>query len=378
MARIYMSKATVGAEEETALLRAIRSGWVTSLGPEVDEFEKEVCERAGVRHAVALSSGTAALHLALLGLGAKKGTCVVLPTMTFVATANAVSYTGAEPVFVDCLSDDGNVDPSLLLESIRTIQEEGGVVAAAVPVDLFGRCADYANLEDALSELGVPMVVDAAESLGARYRGRPAGSMGRAAAFSFNGNKLITTSGGGMLVSNDADLIAYARHLSTQARQPTPWYEHKEVGFNYRMSNILAAIGRAQLAKVDGFIERRREIRRMYMDGLSDVPGLRFLGTADCVNGTSENCWLTAVDLGSDCGVTAEELVAYLDAADIEVRHVWKPMHLQPVFANSRCFIDGRSERLFRRGITLPSGNGLSDLEVERVIDVVRSRLGVG
>ena len=376
MSRILMSKATVGPEEEEALIRAIRSGWVTPLGPEVDAFEAEICARTGRQHALALSSGTAALHLALLELGAKPGVCVVLSSMTFAATANAVAYTGAEAVFVDSQESDGNVDPELMLEAIRVLQSEGREVVAAVPVDLFGRCVEYDVLESGLAELGVPMLADAAESLGATFKGRAAGAYGRAAAFSFNGNKIMTTSGGGMLVSDDIELINRARYLSTQARQPGPWYEHTEVGYNYRLSNILAAIGRAQLAKLDDFIVRRRAIRQMYVDAFSDIDGLRFLGSAEDLDGTAENCWLTAVDLGTEVGVTANEMVAHLDANDIEGRHLWKPMHLQPLWRDSRAFVNGASEELFQRGVTLPSGYGLTDSEIEQVIGAFRSKLG--
>lgn len=371
MARILMSKATVGKEEEEALIRAIRSGWVTPLGPEVDAFEAEICARTGAEHALALSSGTAALHLALLELGAKPGTCVVLASMTFAATANAVAYTGADAVYVDSQASDGNVDTALMVEAVRTLQGEGRDVVAAIPVDLFGRCVEYDVLEAGLTDLGVPMLADAAESLGASFKGKAAGSYGRAAALSFNGNKIMTTSGGGMLVSDDAELISRARYLSTQARQPAPWYEHTEVGYNYRMSNILAAIGRAQLAKLDSFIARRREIRRMYMEAFADIDGLRFLGSAEDIDGTSDNCWLTAIDLGTEIGVTADEMVAYLDANDIEGRHLWKPMHMQPLWKDARMFGNGSSEMLFQRGVSLPSGSGLTNDEVERVAEAV-------
>ena len=375
MARILMSKATVGVEEEEALIRAIRSGWVTPLGPEVDAFEAEICERTGVAHALALSSGTAALHLALLELGAKPGSCVVLSSMTFAATANAVAYTGADLVFVDSQVSDGNVEPEIMLEAVRTLQSEGREVVAAIPVDLFGRCVEYDVLGTGLEELGVPMLADAAESLGATFKGKAAGAYGRAAAFSFNGNKIMTTSGGGMLVSDDVELISRARYLSTQARQPAPWYEHTEVGYNYRMSNILAAIGRAQLAKLDDFIARRREIRAMYVEAFADIEGLRFLGSAETVEGTSDNCWLTAIDLGVNSDIRANDMVSHLDANDIEGRHLWKPMHMQPVWKDSRVFANGVSEGLFERGVTLPSGYGLTDGEVERVIEVVREKL---
>lgn len=374
MTRILMSKATVGAEEEEAVIRALRSGWVTPLGPENDAFEAEVCERVGARYALALSSGTAALHLALLGLGVKPGTYVVTSSMTFAATANAIAYTGAKPVFVDSRASDGNVDPELMLHAVRTLQDEGKTVAAAVPVDLFGRCVEYDRLTLGLSTLGVPLLADAAESLGATYRGRPAGNFGAATAFSFNGNKIMTTSGGGMLVSDNSELIDYARFLSTQAREQSPWYEHKEIGFNYRMSNILAALGRAQLAKLDSFIKRRQEIRNIYVDSLSDIEGVRFLTSEEDEDGTSDNCWLTAIDL-SDSPINATEILRHLESRNIEARHVWKPMHMQPLWGNARAFITGVSESLYRGGITLPSGAGLTDQEITIVASEVRAKL---
>lgn len=376
MSRVYMSKAVVGAEEEAAVVRALRSGWVAPLGPEVDAFEAEICLQSGRDYALALSSGTAALHVALLNLGAKPGSFVVLPTMTFAATANAVAYTGAEPVFVDSFYADGNVNTKLLVDAVRTLQNNGKHVAAAVTVDLFGRCADYDGIESDLVELDVPILADAAESLGSSLNGRPAGSFGIAAAFSFNGNKIATTSGGGMLVSDDKDFIDRARYLSTQARQPVLWYEHTEVGFNYRMSNILAALGRVQLGKLDSFVARRRSIRNKYVSGLGDIPGLRFLDSGENVDGHSENCWLTAIDLGCDVGLTVDEIVRQLDSRNIEARHLWKPMHLQPLWKDSLAFIDGSSESLFNRGIALPSGAGLEDWEIELVIDTFRSVLG--
>src|SRR5699024_8407542 len=277
MKRILLSKPDITEVEEEYVLDAIRSGWVAPLGPHVDAFEEEVAERVGVKHALAPSSGTAALHLALVHLGAGPGTVVVLPTMTFAATANAVVYTGAEPVFVDSRAEDGNLDPALFLEAVDTLQAEGRQVAAAITVDLFGRTCEYGQIEPGLAERGVPLLEDAAEALGAVYQGRAAGSFGTAGVLSFNGNKIMTTSGGGMLLSDDDELIAHARKLSTQAREPVPWYEHTEVGYNYRLSNLLAALGRGQLTRLDTMIERRREIRARYADELADQP-VRFLG----------------------------------------------------------------------------------------------------
>ncbi len=377
MSRIFLSKADVTEVEERYVLDAVRSGWVAPLGPHVDAFEAEIAARVGVQSALALSSGTAALHLALLGVGAGPGTVVVVPSMTFAASANAVAYTGASCVFVDAQSSDGNVDPHLLLEALDTLRREGATVAAVMSVDLFGRCADYANIVDALDERGIPLIEDAAEALGASHRGKPAGSFGQAAALSFNGNKIITTSGGGMLLSDDGDLMERARYLSTQARQPVPWYEHTDIGYNYRLSNLLAALGRAQLTRLDDMIARRRAIRSAYVEGLGDLPGVRFLGADDPADTGGDNCWLSCLVLDPDVtSTTPDLLIKSLDAADIEARYLWKPMHAQPVFASSRAFVTGTSDRLFATGVTLPSGSILTDDDVDRVISTARATLG--
>ncbi|MEW1954934.1 aminotransferase class I/II-fold pyridoxal phosphate-dependent enzyme [Terrabacter sp. NPDC080008] len=381
MTRIHLSKAQVTEVEEAYVLDALRSGWVAPLGPHVDAFEAEVAARCGVAGALALSSGTAALHLALLDAGVGPGTLVPVSDLTFAATVNAVAYTGADPVLVDAQEADGNVDVDLLLDAVDRLRAEGASVPAVVVVDLFGRCADYGRLEPALADRGVHLIEDAAEALGAFHAGRGAGSFGRSAALSFNGNKIMTTSGGGMLLSDDAEMLARARYLSTQARQPVPWYEHTEVGFNYRMSNILAALGRGQLTRLDAMIARRREIRDLYDKHLSGIFGIRVLGRSGADYDDDDNCWLTTIVIdgpGASCepGQTiADGAVDALNAVDIEARHVWKPMHLQPVHREMRAFLNGSSERLFERGITLPSGAGLTDADVFRVIDALTAHL---
>ncbi len=368
--RIHLSRAHVTQVEEALVLEALRSGWVAPLGPMVDQFEAEVARRVGVSDALALSSGTAALHLALLHHGCAPGRVVVLPSMTFAASANAVLYTGATPVFVDSLTSDANVDPELLLDTVATLRREGVDVAAAMTVDLFGRCADNSAVEAGLAELDVPLVEDAAEALGAHRDGRAAGSFGSVAALSFNGNKIMTTSGGGMLVSDDSELIARARYLSTQARQAAPWYEHTEMGFNYRMSNILAALGVGQLSRLDEMISRRRAIRQRYADELGTLPGVRILGRDHEGDDAGDNCWLTCliIDRG-EAGPSPDELVDLFGAEQIEARHLWKPMHLQPLYAGARAATNGGSEWLFRHGVTLPSGSELRDDQVDRVIE---------
>jgi dTDP-4-amino-4,6-dideoxygalactose transaminase len=365
--RVYLSAPDIGALEEAYVLDALRSGWVAPLGPDVDAFERDVAARVGVTHAVALNSGTAALHLALLGIGAGPGDLVVVPTLTFAATANAVVYTGASPVFVDCDPATGNIEVDLLAELLSGLDSEGAPVRAVLTVDLFGRCADYARILPLCERYGVPVIEDAAEALGAGYRGRPAGSFGTAAALSFNGNKIMTTSGGGMLLSDDPALARQARYLASQARQPVAHYEHTDVGFNYRLSNVLAALGRAQFSRLDEMIARRRRLRDRYAKHFAGVPGVRLLGEGD-----DTNYWLTAIVVDPGCaGWDATGLAAYLTARHVESRPIWKPLHLQPVFAGARSLVTGDAERLFASGLVLPSGSALDDTEIEWVFDAV-------
>ncbi|MFI7210104.1 DegT/DnrJ/EryC1/StrS family aminotransferase [Micromonospora maritima] len=363
---MFLSAPDVGPLEESYLIRALRSGWVAPVGPEIDGFEQEIAERVGTRGAVGLSSGTAGLHLALLALGAGPGTVVVVPTLTFAATANAVVYTGAEPVFVDCEPATGNIDPDLLAAVLDDLTGAGRRVAAVVPVDLFGGCADYSRILPVCASAGVPVLEDAAEALGATRHGRAAGSFGRAGVFSFNGNKIITTSGGGMLVSDDLDLLDRCRYLSTQARQPVTHYEHTDIGYNYRLSNLLAAVGRAQLRRLDGMLGRRRELREHYGKLFAGRPGVRLLGDGD----PGANCWLTVITVDpARAGWHADDLARYLAAERIESRPVWKPLHLQPVFAGREGVLTGAAERLYTDGLTLPSGSGMTDQQVSRVLD---------
>ena len=370
--RVLLSPPDVGPLEESYVLDALRSGWVAPAGPHLEAFEREVAERVGCGHAVALASGTAGLHLALLAVGAGPGDVVVVPTLTFVATANAAVYTGAEPVFVDCDPATGNLDPDLLHELLRELRALGRRVAAVMPVDMFGTCADYTRILPICADAEVPVVEDAAEALGATHHGRAAGSFGRAGVLSFNGNKIITTSGGGMLLSDDADLVARCRHLSTQARQPVPHYEHVEVGYNYRLSNVLAALGRAQLHRLDDIVARRRWLREQYAKLFAAVPGVRLLAEGDW----EANCWLTTVVVDpASAGWRAAELAAHLAAQDIETRPVWKPMHLQPVFAGARSLLTGAAERLFTDGLTLPSGYAMTESRLARVLDGIEQFL---
>jgi dTDP-4-amino-4,6-dideoxygalactose transaminase len=364
--RIYMSSPDVGELEEQYVVAAMRSGWIAPLGPDVDAFESEMAERVGVAHAVALSSGTAALHLGLLGLGVVPGDVVVTSTMTFAATANAIVYTGAEPYFIDCELETGNMDPALLRQALEQLAAAGERVSAVVPVDLLGKAVNYTEICAIAEEFGIPVLADAAESLGATHRGRAAGSFGRASVLSFNGNKIMTTSGGGMLLTDDAELAAKTRYLATQARQPAVHYEHIDIGYNYRMSNLLAALGRAQLTRLNGMISRRRAMRERYRELFTQVDGVEIFGGLD---DAGDNMWLTSVVLDSEvAGWKSAELSSYLLHDNIESRPLWKPMHVQPVFARARALVNGNSEQLFASGLTLPSGSSLMMPEIDRVL----------
>lgn len=372
--KIYLSAPDVGPEEEALVIDALRSGWVAPIGPHVDLFEAEMAHRCSRAHAIALTSGTAALHLALLEMGAGPESCVVVPTMTFTATANAVVYTGATPVFVDCEPATGNIDPQLLDECLQVLRKEGALIAAVVPVDLLGRCVDYAAVLEVCRRHDVPVLADAAESLGSTYSGKPAGSFGEAAALSFNGNKVMTTSGGGMLLTDNPGFAERSRYLSTQARSPALHYEHEQIGYNYRLSNILAALGRAQLRRLDEMVARRRELRGVYASLVANVPGVSlFQREGD----EGDNCWLTALLIDkARTGWTPADLSSHLTRRGIESRPLWKPMHAQPVHEKRRAFLSGASDALFSQGLALPSGSVLGAAHVERIAEALSDFVG--
>jgi dTDP-4-amino-4,6-dideoxygalactose transaminase len=343
----------------------------------VDAFEAELAAYTGREHAVALASGTAALHLGLLHLGVGPGDVVLTSTMTFAATANSIVYTGAQPVFVDC-DETGNMAPELLEEAFTRMAAEGRRVAAVVPVDLLGKVAAHERIDAIAAAHGVPVLSDAAESLGATRNGRSSGSYGTAAVVSFNGNKIMTTSGGGALLTDDVELAHRVRHLATQARQPVVHYEHLEIGYNYRLSNLLAALGRAQLDRLDAMIERRRQIRLHYRELFADVAGVTAFGEPSGADGgdTRDNFWLTSVLVDpAAAGFTADDVRLALAEENIEARPLWKPMHLQPVFAAAPAVVDGTSERLFGQGLSLPSGSVLTDEQLDRIAQAVTSRI---
>jgi dTDP-4-amino-4,6-dideoxygalactose transaminase len=370
---IYLSPPHVGPLERELLLAAFDSNWIAPAGPDLPAFEQELADFVGVPHAVALSSGTAALHLALVALGVQPGDDVLVSDLTFAATANAVAYVGARPVFVDSDRTSWNMDPQLLEEELGERARRGRLPAAAIVVDLYGQCADWDRIVDVCRRYEVPTIEDAAEALGSTYHGRAAGSFADLGVFSFNGNKIITTSGGGMLVSHSGTHIDRARHLATQARQPVAHYEHEDVGFNYRLSNLLAAIGRGQLRNLPERVAARRGINERYRAALGDIEGLEFM-PADA-NGVP-NHWLTVVTIDPEVtGATPHDLVAALHAEGIEARPAWKPMHLQPVFAGAEVRGGAVGEAVFATGLCLPSGSALTEAQQDRVTSALHSLL---
>ena len=371
MTRIFLSAPDVGELESKYVAEAIASGWVAPAGPDLNEFESEVARRVSITHAVALSSGTAGLHLGLLALDVSPGDVVITSTMTFAATANAITYVGAKPYFVDSSRETGNVDVALMAEAASQVQASGRRIGALLPVDLLGKCGDMDALATLAADLGVPLLVDAAEAMGASYGGRAAGSFGDASVLSFNGNKIMTTSGGGMFLTGDAELARRVRYLSTQARQAFKHYEHIDIGYNYRLSNILAALGRAQLARLDQSLARRRQIRESYRAAFAGIAGVSIFGGDD----SSDNCWLTSIIVEESAGWTPAQLCEYLDERDIESRPLWKPMHLQPVFRDSERLVNGNAEWLFEHGLTLPSGSGMNEADVNRILEAISSFL---
>jgi len=349
----------MSGEEFERVREAFETNWISPVGPHVDGLEREVCHELGVPHAAALSSGTAALHLGLMLLGVEHGDEVLCSTFTFAASANVITYVGATPVFVDADPSSWCIDPELVAEELAARARKGRLPAAVIAVDLYGQCADYGALADVCAEYEVPLLEDAAESLGATHRERPAGSFGDAAVLSFNGNKIITSGGGGMLVSHDGDLVQKARFLATQARDEAPHYQHSHIGYNYRLSNVLAGIGRGQLQVLAERVARRREINELYRRALGDVPGIDFMPQSP--HGLC-TFWLTCIQIDSE--VEPEAVRQHLEGLNVEARPVWKPMHLQPVFQGCRVIGGKVSARLFRHGLCLPSGTAMTNEQV--------------
>ncbi len=352
---------------------ALDSGWITTQGPFVDGLETELCERTGRQHALATSTGTAALHLALCVLGVGPGDYVICPTFTFAATAFPILYQNATPLFVDCDPATWQIDPELVERGLLDMRRRGKRVAAVIAADVYGQCADYDRLEAICARHGVPMIADAAQSLGATYRDRPAGALGTLAVLSFNGSKIVTGSTGGALLGDDEALLARGRHLAHQAREPGPRYSHTELGFNYRMSNLVAAVVAAQLPALAERVDRKREIAESYAAAVADVPGVEFMPEA--AYGRSSR-WLSCITIAAESrGPTSSQVQAALNAVDIESRFLWTPLHHQPAFAGSEILGGSECERLAEDGLCLPSGAALTSAQLETVSGALRVAL---
>ncbi|OZI68281.1 aminotransferase class I/II-fold pyridoxal phosphate-dependent enzyme [Bordetella genomosp. 1] len=374
-AQVFLSSPHLGEYEREYVEEAFRTNWIAPLGPNVDNFEKELAAYVGIGHAAAVSSGTAAIHLALRILGVTTGDVVFCSSLTFAASANPIVYQGAQPVFIDSEAESWNMSPQALEKAFAEFSRRGQLPKAVIVVNLYGQSADMDPILALCEQYGVPVIEDAAESLGAKYKGRASGTFGAMGIFSFNGNKIITTSGGGMLVANDKAIADKARFLATQARDPAPHYQHSEIGFNYRMSNILAGVGRGQLKVLEDRVESRRHVYAQYLEHFERLPGVQMMPEPAWSYSTH---WLSALTLDPKTGLTPADLIRALAAERIEARPVWKPMHLQPVFESCAYFKHGDesvSDGLFHNGLCLPSGSNMSENQLDRTIACIERTL---
>ena len=370
--KIWLSSPHMGTKEQEFVREAFDTNWIAPLGPHVDGFEQDLAQFVGVGHAAALSSGTAAIHLALVMLGVGPGDYVLCQSFTFSGSANPIAYLGATPVFIDSEKQSWNMCPAALEQALEELKQQGKSVKAIIPVHLYGMPARMHEILALAQQYGVPVVEDAAEALGSTYEGKACGSFGEIAILSFNGNKIITTSGGGALVSNNEEWVRKARFLSTQARDQAPHYQHSQIGYNYRMSNVCAGIGRGQMLVLPERVQQRRANHSYYENALADLPGVTFLPEPA---GSFSNRWLTCIQVDPTLsgGVTREHIRLRLEQDNIESRPLWKPMHLQPIFESAPFYGDGTSEHLFEQGLCLPSGSNLSTADLERVVHHIRA-----
>lgn len=368
--RIYLSPPDIGKQEQLFVQEAFDTNWIAPLGPNVNAFEEEFCDTVGAPHAAALCSGTAGLHLAMILSGIQPGDTVMVSTLTFIASVNPILYCGAQPIFIDSEEDSWNLDPKLLEEALEKLSKENALPKALVLVHLYGQSADIDPIMELCAHYNITVIEDAAEALGATYKERSPGTFGRFGIYSFNGNKIITTSGGGMLVGKTQDDIEHARKLATQARDNAPHYQHSEVGFNYRLSNICAGVGRGQLMSLEDKVNKRRQNFDNYVNALGDLPGVTFAPEASWGRHTR---WLTCLTIDPTQANTDRETIReHLTELNIEARPVWKPMHMQPLFEGVPCFGGKVSEKLFEQGICLPSGSSLTEEEQSRVIEGIK------
>lgn len=379
MKHIHLSLAHMSGKEEEFIHEAFLTNWVVPLGPNVDGFENDLATWLGEKsasplHVVALSSGTAAIHLALVMLGVGPGDEVICQSFTFAASANPIVYQGATPVFVDSEPGTWNMDPELLRQTIDDrLRATGKLPKAIIPVHLYGTPARMDEINSVASAYGIPVVEDAAEALGSEYNGRYCGTFGTYGALSFNGNKMITTSGGGALICPNEESARRVKFYATQARENFPYYQHEQIGYNYRLSNISAGIGRGQMYVLDEHIARRRAIHTLYVEKLKNTPGITVMQPRSNVD-LHPNYWLSTILVNpQEAGFTYQELSARLTAADIESRPLWKPMHLQPVFAKAPAYVNGVSETLFAQGLCLPSGPMVTDEDVDRIVEIIKN-----
>ncbi len=372
--KIYLSPPHMSGNERKYVEEAFESNWIAPLGPNLDAFESSLAEYCGVEHVVALSSGTAAIHLALIMLGVGPGDEVVASSFTFSATINPILYQGATPVLIDSEPETWNMCPELLSTAIKERLKKGKKPKAIIPVHLYGMPANMDKIMKVAEHYEVPVIEDAAEALGSRFKNRPVGSFGKAGVLSFNGNKIITTSGGGALISNDEKFIAEACFLAAQARDKAAHYQHSQIGYNYRMSNVLAGIGRGQMEVLEQRVEQKRDNYHSYKASLNDIVGISFIEEPD--PNYFSNRWLTTILIDPEkAGTTMEEIYTVLQSDNIDCRPLWKPMHLQPVFSYYPMYLNGISERLFKQGLCLPSGSGLSENDRNRILHIIRKSI---
>ncbi|MBS1445310.1 MAG: aminotransferase class I/II-fold pyridoxal phosphate-dependent enzyme [Odoribacter sp.] len=374
--RIYLSLAHMGGREQEFIKEAFDTNWVVPLGPNVNAFEQELAAYVGQdRHVVALSAGTAAIHLGLVQLGVKAGDEVICQSFTFAASANPVTYLGATPVFVDSEKDTWNMAPEFLEKAILDRKEKTGKFPKAIiPVHLYGMPAKLDEIRTITQKYGIPLLEDAAEALGSEYKGRKCGTFGEFGALSFNGNKIITTSGGGALICRTEEEAKQTMFYATQARENRPYYHHEHVGYNYRMSNICAGIGRGQMLVLQKHVERRRAIHQLYTELLEGIAGIEVKQAPH--QDFNSNYWLTCITVDPTlAGVTADEIRIYLEQENIESRLLWKPMHLQPVFSENPFYGDGTAETIFNQGLCLPSGSMLEDKDIHMVVSKIKEKL---